>query len=616
MQAGTPFPVTVEARDANNALAENFTGSVALNAKAAGGANFEGGTPNAAAVAGVASFSGLVLNTAANSYVVVASSSGLIAGISNSFNVTEPVLLALAYSIASSSIDVGTTTSLTATAYYSDGTSGDVTDTAKWAAQNPAVAAFDGPGRLTGIEAGATGISVTYGDVSDSGFVTVVPTLQSITIQTASRVIVGSGSQQLSATGTYSDGTTQDITKSVEWSSSDDRIARIDAAGLAQAGGASGSVTIVAASGTITTDVGLSVISSDTRFVYAAAAAGIEGFAVDAESGTLNPVPGSPFCLSIDCPPGETLAQDPLGRFVFTTVGPEIRSYSVDQDTGTLTLTGAQFAGDIQDLEIDPTGRFLFALDVNAMLGAFRIDAHTGELASAGDATHAGEQPNAIMVHPTGRFLYVTGRLGSITGIGIDSEGAVTRLVGFPVAVGPTATTTAFPGAMSPSGSHLFVPRAYRNADGQSITDLATLAIDGTTGAVAFASAVPLDGAPSSNAAGHSAPLVQPSGRFLHVVLDAEGAGSRLYTLALDATTGALSPATGNLVITTHGVHAQALTPSGDVIYLAGYDSPGIERFVVDPATGRITPAGGFFGTDTRWSDLILVNGASGRTQH
>jgi hypothetical protein len=109
---------------------------------------------------------------------------------------------------------------------------------------------------------------------------------------------------------------------------------------------------------------------------------------------------------------------------------------------------------------------------------------------------------------------------------------------------------------------------------------------------------------------------VQPSGRFLHVVLDAEGAGSRLYTLALDATTGALSPATGNLVITTHGVHAQALTPSGDVIYLAGYDSPGIERFVVDPATGRITPAGGFFGTDTRWSDLILVNGASGRTQH
>jgi hypothetical protein len=88
MEAGTPFGVTVEARDGNNALAENFNSSVSLTAEALGGSNFNGGTQMAAASAGVATFAGLVLEDEADNYVLTASSAGLINGLSNTFNVT------------------------------------------------------------------------------------------------------------------------------------------------------------------------------------------------------------------------------------------------------------------------------------------------------------------------------------------------------------------------------------------------------------------------------------------------------------------------------------------------------------------------------------------------
>ena len=81
----------MQARDANNNVAENFSGNVSLNASATGGSNFNGGTASASAVAGVASFNALALNNAANGYTVTAASTGLTGGTSNSFNVTARI---------------------------------------------------------------------------------------------------------------------------------------------------------------------------------------------------------------------------------------------------------------------------------------------------------------------------------------------------------------------------------------------------------------------------------------------------------------------------------------------------------------------------------------------
>ena len=94
-RAGTPLTFTVEARDANNVLAENFAGGLNLDAAAIGGSNFTGGTQTAAAVAGVATFNSLTLNNAANSYLITGSAAGLSNGVSNAFNVTFTTLTVL-----------------------------------------------------------------------------------------------------------------------------------------------------------------------------------------------------------------------------------------------------------------------------------------------------------------------------------------------------------------------------------------------------------------------------------------------------------------------------------------------------------------------------------------
>ena len=93
MRSGDPFNVTVEARDVNDAVAENFTGNISLSAAATGGSNFNGGSANVAAVAGVAHFVGLVLNNAADGYTITAASSGPTSGTSNSFNATARQLV-------------------------------------------------------------------------------------------------------------------------------------------------------------------------------------------------------------------------------------------------------------------------------------------------------------------------------------------------------------------------------------------------------------------------------------------------------------------------------------------------------------------------------------------
>ena len=95
IQAGDPFAVTVEARDGNNTIAENFNATVGLDAAASGGSNFTVGTASTAAAAGTATFNGLVLNNAADNYAVTASTAGPFSGISNGFNVTASHLAVL-----------------------------------------------------------------------------------------------------------------------------------------------------------------------------------------------------------------------------------------------------------------------------------------------------------------------------------------------------------------------------------------------------------------------------------------------------------------------------------------------------------------------------------------
>ena len=77
---------------------------------------------------------------------------------------------------------------------------------------------------------------------------TVAPALTAITVTPASPTILTGGAQQFAATGTYSDGSTQNVTSQVTWSSSKTAVGTINASGLATAISA-GSTTISATLG-------------------------------------------------------------------------------------------------------------------------------------------------------------------------------------------------------------------------------------------------------------------------------------------------------------------------------------------------------------------------------
>jgi hypothetical protein len=74
--------------------------------------------------------------------------------------------------------------------------------------------------------------------------------LSSIMVTPGAASIPAGSAQQFSAMGTYSDGSSKDITATVQWSSSNASIASVSSSGMAN-GAASGQTTVIAKSDTV-----------------------------------------------------------------------------------------------------------------------------------------------------------------------------------------------------------------------------------------------------------------------------------------------------------------------------------------------------------------------------
>ena len=85
------------------------------------------------------------------------------------------------------------------------------------------------------------------------------PTLASIAVTPANPTIQTSATQQFTATGTYSNNSTQDITSQVTWASSNTAVATINTAGLATASTGAGTTTISATLGAVSGNTTLTV---------------------------------------------------------------------------------------------------------------------------------------------------------------------------------------------------------------------------------------------------------------------------------------------------------------------------------------------------------------------
>src|SRR5262249_40959681 len=145
---------------------------------------------------------------------------------------TSASLTSLALTPTTPQAAKGTTVQFTATGTFSDGSTQDVTAQVTWASSQAAVASVSNAagtqGLATALAAGTTSISarLSGGSASTPMPVTNAP-LTSITTPPPSPSLPRGYRRQLRATGTFSDGTTQDLTAQATWTSSSTTVATV-----------------------------------------------------------------------------------------------------------------------------------------------------------------------------------------------------------------------------------------------------------------------------------------------------------------------------------------------------------------------------------------------------
>ena len=203
---------------------------------------------------------------------------------------------------------------------------------------------------------------------------------------------------------------------------------------------------------------------------------------------------------------------------------------------------------------------------------AYREDPNSGVLTQiAGSPYTVGDGANSVVLHPSGKFLYVSNagqNENDISLFDIQTNGALTEV--FPrISVAPYT----LPGflAMDPAGKYLYVADVGSN-------NISVFSIDSGSGKI-----TPLAGSPFSTNLPILNMKLTPSGSFLYI---SSGAGSGQPSGVIEAfsvTAGVLQPIQPISVFLTAGNNPNglAIDPSGTHLYVANSGSNSISIFAI-----------------------------------
>lgn len=180
---------------------------------------------------------------------------------------STPLLTSIAITPTDASVPMGRSQQFSATGIYSDSSRVEITGAATWSSGAPTVASVDArSGLATALKTGGSVVTATFSDgtstVSGSVNMSVVDAVvQSISITpnpaySGVRLVL-----QLTATGTYSDGTLADVSTLSSWTSSAASVASVGAATGLTSGEALGRTTITATIGPLTATTPLSIVA-------------------------------------------------------------------------------------------------------------------------------------------------------------------------------------------------------------------------------------------------------------------------------------------------------------------------------------------------------------------
>ena len=153
--------------------------------------------------------------------------------------VTEATLTGLQLNPQNPQEPLGANGQFTAVAYYSDGSTSDVTTKATWSSADPTTVSIVTSGAYGGYanseKVGQTEISASYLSMDANTQATVTEAvLQSLSLTPSYASIPSGTTQSYQLFGLYSDGTHKDLTNAANWQSSDNNIATVDSNGIAK----------------------------------------------------------------------------------------------------------------------------------------------------------------------------------------------------------------------------------------------------------------------------------------------------------------------------------------------------------------------------------------------
>jgi uncharacterized protein YjdB len=211
-------------------------------------------TPGIATISTTAPTKGLAAGVSAGT-TTISASLGSVTG-STQLTVTSATVTQITVSAASSTLTLGLSQQYTASGNFSDGTTQDITSVVQWHSSNSNVASITVSGLVTARTLGTVTISASFGGVTGSTSLTVnSANVSSITINPSNGSIAQGTKIGFTATGTYSDGSTHDLTNVVSWSSDNTAVLTISSVNGVGNGVAPGQANVTATLGSLSPSV-------------------------------------------------------------------------------------------------------------------------------------------------------------------------------------------------------------------------------------------------------------------------------------------------------------------------------------------------------------------------
>lgn len=563
--------------------------------------------------------------------VTITAAKGTVSG-SMDLTITPAALVSIALIPANPSIANGTQQQFAATGTYTDVSTHDLTAAVTWSSSDATVVTISNAsgsnGFATSVGQGSVTISAALGTISGSTGLTVTPAaLVSIAVIPANSSIANGTGQQFAATGTYTDNSTQPLTTSVSWGSSDTTVATISSAsgsqGLASSAG-QGSTTITATLGTISGSTGLTVtaatlvsiaispvnpsITDGTAQQFAATGTYTDNSTQNVTSSvtwsssdtTIASVSNAPASsgLATAAGVGTTSISAVLGSVTATaatltaTAAPEYAYASNQSDNtvsqytigagGVLKLIGTQAAGaEPNAIAVVPSGRYLYVANWNDnTLSEYTIGSD-GTLTAIGTVA-TGINPASIIVDPTSSYVYVANLGGnSVSEYAIGLDGALSSIGTIAAGSGPACI------AIDPTGHHVYTAN-------QNSNDVSEFAI-GTGGALSSAGTVTAGTLPQSVA-------IDSTGRFAYVANYNDGTVSE-YTIGAGGTLTSIgSIAAGSLP------ESLVIDPTGHYVYAANHGGNTVSEYQIGTG-GALVAIGAIAAGSGPWYITVDTSG-------